>query len=299
MMTTSRAACVLLAGLFPAMAGADPGAFFDYGADITYQSDDNQTRAEATRDKVEDQSVLVSGTISKDFQPSFRQLLTFRGFAEIERFDDIDTLDRNSLGLSAAWRWQPDSSFLAPIFEVSLSYQDDDIETDARDSGVTRAQAFVTRRITDRLTGTLGLEHRKRDSDGSVWDLEDSRWFMNLDLMVNRHGAAYFTFSRISGDTFSSAQFQFCNGATAPGELIGLIDGSTALEPDEAYNNALCGDWIAYRLDATSSIFTLGYNHGFSHTLSLDASVTEAQVRGENDNEYDRRLFRVTLLKRF
>lgn len=303
MVKTSRVAslslAMLLALLASGVAWSDPGAWFDYGADVTYQWDDNQSRAEATRDKVEDQSFLVSGTISKDFQPTFRQLLTVRAFGELERFSDIDTLDRDSLGVGAAWRWQPDSSFLAPIFEINASYQEDDIETDARDSGVTRVQAFVSRRITDRLTTTLGIEHRKRDSDGSVWDLEDARWFVNADLMLSRHGAGYLTFSRISGDTFSSAQFQFCNGATPPGDLINLIDAATALEPDEAYNNALCGEWVAYRLDATSSVFTLGYNHGFGHTLSLDASMTEARVRAENDNEYDRRLYRITLLKRF
>lgn len=269
-----------------------------FGVDVTVEADDNQTRAERTRDQVEDVSAMLSASVAADWSPDPRYLLSVALVGEAQRFQDISELDTNSAMLRAAWRWQPTIGFTAPVFEINASTRVDDVKTDQRDSTVNRVQAFVTRKLTDRLTTSLGAEYRTRDSDGSVWDLIDRRWFLNLDLMLSQHDAGYFTFSRISGDTFSSAQRQFCNGSV-PTDLLDLINGATEIEPDEAYNEALCGDWIAYRLDANTNVFTLGYNRGFGHTMSLDMSWTFVDVTGDEGNEYERNVLRATLLKRF
>lgn len=277
---------------------AEEEGLFAFGADAMLQFDDNQSRAERRRDQIEDMSLLVSGNVTTDWEPSITQLFAVTASVELERFDDISALDRNSLQLKGAWRWQPDPSFLGPIFEINASTRFDDVKTDQRSSTVNRVQTFVTRRLTDKLTTSFGLEYRTRDSEGSVWDLIDKRWFLNLDLLLTRRDAAYFTFSRISGDTFSSAQRTFCNGAIA-WDLLDLVNAGTELEPDEAYNDELCGDWVAYRLDANTNVFNLGYNRGFGHTMALDFSWTFVDVTGRKGNEYDRNLIRATLLKRF
>lgn len=286
----------LLALVAPACFANDHG--LDVSADVTYANDDNQSQAERRRDRVEDQSWSGQIAVIGDLEFARSQLVALRIFGEKEAFDEVGELDRSSVGGAASWRMRYGRGFTAPVFEINASMQDDDYDTDQRDSTVTRAQAFVTRRLTDRLTMTLGGEYRKRDSEGSVWDLEDARLFFNADLMLGQRLAAYGTFSRINGDVASSAQRSFCNGAVAR-DIFDLIDAATAIEKDEAYNAAFCGDWVAYRLDARSNVYTLGLNYALGHAMALDLSVLDAAVEGSSDNSYDRRVYRATLLKRF
>ena len=267
--------------------------------DLTYTLDDNQSQAMFRRDQIEDRSLGLGAKVSYGQLLTDHSLLSGSLFGEVEQMSEVEQLDRATFGLKGALRWQPSSAFSAPNVEFNLSWQDDDYGDDARDSGVFISQLFVTRRMTDRITTTAGLQYRNRDSAGSVWDLEDARLFLNADYAVG-HAAAYATYSYIEGDSFSSAQRIFCNGLQAQ-DTLPLINIQTANEPDEAYNEYHCGEWFAYRLDTHSHTFVLGANYGFSHTFSADVSVLYADVTATEDSDvtYQRRLIRASLLKRF
>lgn len=267
---------------------------------ITQTWDDNQSQAQMTRDAVEDSSTEISGGVGWEQNILTRSLIVFSGFAEYESMQEVSALDRLTVGLKGAYRWQPSSAFTAPLVEFNLSFQDDDYDEDTRDSGVLQSQLFITKRLTDRITGTTGLQYRSRDSAGSVWDLEDYRFFVNADYLLNQSAALYFTYSYSEGDTFSSAQRTFCNGASAT-DILPLINASTAVESDNAYNDTFCGDWLAYRIDANAHVGVAGINYAFSHNTSLDVSVTQASITESNDEEveYDRRLIRASILRRF
>ncbi|MEE4249103.1 MAG: hypothetical protein V2I38_00785 [Alcanivoracaceae bacterium] len=271
---------------------------FQVNADATVTYDDNQSRAERQRDQVEDVSATVQANLSWFQQLSHRSLLSLSGFAEAERFDEVELLDRNTLGVKAAFRWQPDSAFSAPLIEWNVSLQNDDIDVDQRDSTVLKTQIFVTRRFTDRITMSLGAEYRQADSESEVFDLENSRFFWNFDYFFARKYAAYFTYSHIRGDVFSSAQRIFCNGAFAT-DILPLINASTAIESDEAYNGTFCGEWIAYRLDGSTNTFLAGLNMPFGKSMSLDMSIMHVDVSADLGNYYERNLVRASLLKRF
>ena len=271
---------------------------FRLNADATATYDDNQSRAERQRDQVEDVSASVQANLSWFQQLTHRSLMALSGFAEAERFDQVDLLDRNTLGVAAAFRWQTDSSFSAPLIEWNISFQDDDIQVDQRDSSVLKTQLFVTRRFTDRITMSAGAEYRKTDSEGDVFDLENSRYFWNIDYVFAGKYAAYFTYSHIRGDVFSSAQRIFCNGAFAT-DILPLINAATAIEPDDAYNGTFCGEWIAYRLDGRTNTFVAGVNMPFGKSMSFDVSAMRAEVSADLDNHYERNLVRASLLKRF
>jgi hypothetical protein len=173
----------------------------------------------------------------------------------------------------------------------------DEYEAEQRDSDVIKAQFVATKRITDKFTSSLGAEYRYRDSDGSVWDTEDARAFINGDLMLTKHLAFYSTYSFMAGDVVSSAQVRFCNGLVAD-DIYGLIQSSTALERDEGLSEDFCGDWVAYRLDATAHTIMTGLNYGMGR-WSLDASMLWASINGEGDNDYYRRIYRFSVLARF
>jgi hypothetical protein len=207
-------------------------------------------------------------------------------------------LNRGSLGAELSLRYQPKFGFLAPFFRFTLTGQVDDYKFEQRDSDVFKAQVVGTKRITDRLTSSIGTEYRYRDSDGSVFDTQDTRFFINGDLMLTKSLAFYSTYSYLIGEAVSSAQINFCNGLAA-GDIYGLIQSATALEVDQAFTKEFCGTWAAYRLDANTNAISIGLNQGIGHSYSLDASMLWARVNGEGDNDYYRRIYRLSLLARF
>jgi hypothetical protein len=293
-----RLAVITAAALVMQSAGALELENFGINADVTATLDDNQSQAGRSRDKVEDVSLSARANLSWFRHVGQRNLIILSGFAEGERFADITPLDRNSFGASLAWRWQPHSGFSAPLVEWNLSVQDDDYQVDQRDSTVLRSQLFVTRRITDRITMSAGVEYRQRQSRSTVFDLEDIRAFWNFDYLFLQKYAFYTTYSYLTGDIVSSAQQVFCNGVPAV-DILPLINAATAIEPDQAYNEALCGTWIAYRLDGTTHALTAGLNMPFGKSASLDFSLMHVDVSADLGNRYERNLIRASLLKRF
>ena len=295
-----RVALAALLGGISTTALAFEADNLNYGGDATVVFDDNQSQAQHERDQVEDRSLQVSAQGGYDFELTQHSMFSAGAFAEFEKMDETDTLDRTTFGARGTYRWQPSSAFSAPLVAFKVSWQDDNYDEKARDSSVLISQLFVTRRFTDRITATAGLQYRNRDSEGLVWDLTDERVFVNVDYSITSALASYLTYSYIQGDVYSSAQGTFCNGTTAT-DILPLIDAATAIEEDNAYNNTQCGDWLAYRLDAHTQTAVLGLNYGLSHNVSIDLSVLGVTVQATDaaDVSYDRRLIRASLLTRF
>ncbi|MFZ5755619.1 MAG: hypothetical protein ACOY3X_01795 [Pseudomonadota bacterium] len=295
-----RALVGLWLGVCPFAAQADEEGGFrlliDGEASVGYDS--NVTRAAYTRDIVEDS--MVSGSLAAVWNHEFGLMsaATVRGFVDGEAFTDIDTINRASAGIQGMYRWQNALGFTRPFYQVSVTAQRDDSATDLRDANRYTAQAFVTRRMTDALRASVGIEGSMQESEGVVFDTQQARLFVNGDLQVTDNWAVYGTYSFISGDTVSSAQQVFCNGALA-GDTYGLITAADEIETDVALNDALCGSWLAYRLEAQTHAAVLGANRGFGHHLSFDVSAQHVMVFAEGDNEYQRTIVRAGILARF
>lgn len=267
--------------------------------DVTVTFDDNLSQADFERDRVEDISTLVQLDNSFTHQVNPAHMLTFGVFFGAEAHDDIDPLSHGTLGFRGAWRSIHRAGFTQPLFEVNLSTQYDDYGVEQRDSHLTRVQFFMTRRLTDRITTTLGADYRWRDSSGIVFDTEQARLFFNLDYRVWKEASVYLTGSHARGDAVSSSQIRFCNGAQAD-DILPLVNAATAIEPDEAFNESLCGEWVAYRLKADTNAGTFGANVPVGHSASLDLSVLYADVDSrDEDVGYERTLYRLSFLKRF
>jgi len=273
-----------------------PVLFVD--SELTVGYDDNLSQAERERDTVEDHFLEAQLGLLYNHEINFNAAVSFKGFLSGQAFETADSLNRGSAGLEASLRYQPTFGFLAPFYRLTLTAQLDEYDSEQRDSDILKAQLSGTKRITDKLTGTLGAEYRYRDSEGSVWDNKDWRFFINGDLMLTKRLALYSTYSFLTGDVTSSAQVTFCNGLAAD-DIYGLIQSSTAIEFDDAFSNDFCGDWVAYRLDGTTNAIMTGLNYGFNHSVSLDASMLWASINGDGDNDYYRRVYRFSLLARF
>lgn len=285
---------ILLALVLTANARAE--WVMDGEATVTH--DNNVSRAERERDILQDESLLANLAVIYLTEPSFKTALNLRGFVEGEAWRDISSLNRATVGGQVMGRWQPVVSFTAPVYQLNLTAQLDEYGVVQRDSVVYTAQAFASQRINDRTTLSYGIEGVQRRSDGTVFDTTNTRLFINADFALTNELSAYGAYSYLHGDTFSSAQISFCNGAVA-NDVFGLISASDALEPDQAFNKDFCGSWVAYRLPSHTHALTVGVNQAFSHQLSADLSVQGIEVEARGNNNYQRMLVRFGLLARF
>lgn len=294
-----RAACGLLLALAPAIStAAEPEAAWLFDGELTAGYDSNVTRAAFVRDIVDDG--FVSASLAAAWNLEFGQLhaLTLRTFLEGDAFDRVDALDRAGAGVQGIFRWQDRFGFTVPFFQVSLAAQVDDVAEGLRDATRYTAQGFMTRRVTDALRYSVGLDATYQDADGKVFDTAQARAFVNADLALDRNWSLYGTYSAAVGDTVSSARLVSCGGVPA-GDIYGLIDAADEVEADPALDDALCGDWLSYRLPAQTHVFVVGLNRGLGHSLSLDVSAQQVLVYADGNNEYQRTLVRAGILARF
>lgn len=289
---------LVLAGLLAGPAAHTEEVRWVADGELTAGYDSNVSRAERERDILRDESLLLSAGLTLLTEPTFGTALNFRLFAEAEAWRVLDPLDRTTAGGQIIGRWQPRPGYTAPVYLLTLSAQQDIYGVEQRDSLVYSAQLVASRRLNDRIRLAYGLEGVQRRSDGTVFDTAQGRAFLNADFELDAHWSAYTAYSMLRGDTFSSAQFAFCNGASA-NDIFGLIAAADALESDQAFDRAACGRWIAYRLPADTHALTLGLNRGFGHHLAADVSVQGVAVRARGDNDYERVLVRAGLLARF
>lgn len=297
--TSTAASLLFMAALaVPAVSRAAAEVEWVLDGEATLTHDSNVSRAERERDILSDESMLANAALVMHLEPTFKTSLNFRGFVEGEAYREITTLNRATLGGQVMGRWQPVVGFRAPVYQLSMTTQLDDYGVDQRDSLVYSAQLFASQHINDSVLLAYGIESVQRRSDGTVFDTHHIRLFLNADFELTDDLSAYAAYSYLHGDTFSSAQLSFCNGASA-NDIFGLIQASDALEPDEAFNEEFCGSWLAYRLKADTHALTLGLNKAFSHKLSADLSVQGADVNAKGDNNYQRMLVRFGLLARF
>jgi hypothetical protein len=291
--------------LLPALT-ALPAAMHVHAADSPWQYDiggsagynNNLGQAERDRDIVEDFFATITAGANYGMSLGTGQELTLRGFLETEQWEEVRDISRLSAGGKLIFDWQPTAGPTAPAYQFNTTLRLDDYAHSQRDSTVSTTQLLVTKPINPQLSATLGIEYRNRDSSGTVWDLSHVRGFLGGAFAFSPGWSAHGTYSYLDGDVWSVAQTTSCNGTPA-GDIFGLVSAADAIEPDEAFNEAFCGSWHAYRLPATAHTLELGVSKDIGESMAVDFSVLGLKVDARGDNEYDTQVFRVSLSKRF
>lgn len=294
-------ACTSFAGMVfihSLARAAEPEADWFVDVEMAAGYDDNVGRAERERDIVYDKTLFGSIGLAYNREFSTEKAITLRGFLEGERFNEVDDLSHATLGGQFVYRWQNTLGFSAPFYQFNTSVEFVEYDVKQRDSTDITVQLLASKRITDNVMASTGFEYKYQDSSGIVFDQKQARWFLNADYLTRSGWALYGTYSFIHGDTTSTSQVAFCNGVPAP-DTFGLVSFSEAIEPDAAFNNAFCGRWVSYRLNANTNMLVVGVNKGIGHSMALDISATKVIVNGAGRNEYDRAIINATLLMRF
>jgi hypothetical protein len=269
--------------------------FFDL--DFTLKSDDNVNQAKLDTDSVEE--LISEGQLMAGYQLPISQMiaLTLSSGLKVEQFQEVASQNSQSALLNAALLWQNSIAYRAPVYNFSVNYEIHNNDSKQQDSTIINSQLAISSRLTDIITGTFGLGHKFRDSESTVYDLEDYRAFLSGDYMLNKQLSIYSTLSFIQGETFSVIRPDSYQET-----VIALTTGIENLQWDEAYNEEFPSqtqDWISYKLDADTMVFSLGLNFGFGHGNAFDLSYTYADVSGDGGADYERNIFSGSLLKRF
>ena len=262
---------------------------FRYSYDISFVDDDNIRLAQNDVDIRSD--YILSGTVKAKAGISLDSfsILNVGGSATYNKFDTFDTLDNYEIEANVRYRFALSSGFTSPIYSVGARIGGQEFDTEMRDATFVQVSGDLNRWITNTINMTTGINFNFRESKSDVFDTEDARVFLNFDTNFTDTDLIYTTLTYITGDTVSSAT-----------PTVGIINVADAIEPDDAFGG-FDANQFAYRLEADTLVFTLGYNRILTKDLSLDFSARYVESEAKDDDEimYDRTILRVSLLGRF
>lgn len=287
-----------LLSLTASFAQADEDAFLRWDAQLNLEVDYNVGKAHRSRDKVTDHHGSLVLATAHDFFINDYHAIQLQLIAQHHSYKDVDQLSHWRAGGKAAYLWQPGTGFFSPLLQANTRLEVWEFDQAQRSSTVSTSQLLALQRLTDSLSGHLGAEYQHRDSDGTAFDLAQNRLFLGLDFQWSPALVFYGSYSYVRGDISSTAQVRFCNGNLAP-DIFYLVQAADALEPDHAFNDAFCGEWVAYKLDADTHVGLLGGNFAFGEGWAVDAAATYALSEVNAQIDYKRPLLTLSLFKSF
>jgi hypothetical protein len=266
---------------------AEPARF---GADAELARDDNVSRGVVDGDRKSDTLLSLGGSVTRSVLLGPRSGVVFQGGARYTHFADLGDLSNLALSGRAAYRFQPVVGFSMPWLELAgelqwLAHNDSDL----RDGAIFSLTAGVGSHVTDRirLSAGAGVE-RRSGGDGEVYDLSTSRLFATVDYRLGLRSTLYARLARIAGDhAFAAAD------PTAIAWLSAIYEAS-ALDP------ALGPGFNAYRVEAKTLLYDIGFNYPLAGNQAIDVSLTHFAAETDRDaREYDGTQLRVAYLHRF
>jgi len=264
----------------------------------TLATDSNVTRAQDEKNIISDRFARVDLSLNALFELSFNKAIILEPSISYQAFQFTPSLNRSEFSASAIYRWQNTFAYNSPWYQVMGRYEYWLADVKQRRSHINKVMAMSSARLTTVITWMAGLEWQQRLSEGTVFDTSQTRAFLNLDYTLNNQAVLYGGYNFIKGHTLSSVQSAYCNGLAST-SIYPLILASEEIEWDQAFSEDHCGNWLSYRLSATTHTATLGLNYGLSHSTSIDASILHVQVNATDSIEYERQIFQFSLLKGF
>ena len=233
-----------------------------------YTWDDNLTRARDAADKLSDQIYGLNLSKGMNLHVNDHARVVVTGFLSGERFHTYTHLDRFSGGVQGEFQYRTSGEFDAPTFGIfgrmSLDEYDSQLRTGYRYSvGVTARQS-----LTDRIDAYGALASNVRNARSEVFDARDYSARFKLDYSLGRAGSLYFGGEYRRGDTVTSAPASLAYTSVA---YSGLAKVSVQ---DDAYGNR---SLLAYRYEARTELWTLGYNLPLGPRDSVDFSWRHAR----------------------
>ena len=259
----------------------------------------NVNQAERSVDIVDDRFLEFSSGAGYRVSFSGGRVDAFgRAFVSAQEFADVKGLGHRGGGLEAGVEGAITNSPLPPFYRLSVRVTGEDYDFKQRDSTVYTGDLLVGANITPRTIVSLGGEYRAREARSDVFDLSEWSVFADLGVEIAPSLRAGLRMTYTDGDVWSTIQAIRPNGE-ARDDIFDLIAAATAIQRDEAFNAEFEGVWFAYRLPATTGRLSLTVDKTFRERWSVGLQWLEIRVKADRDNDYDNRLFRLSLGLKF
>jgi len=232
----------------------------DLTLSAAYINDNNITRAELNSDILKDSILNVTADAAYNLKLNNNSSINFNGLLSFNQYQDFDKLSNTRLGLGAKYIIQPDTAYTAPWYTASINIQDWEYDSDMRSGSFFQLSFNYGKRLTDRMELRAGLDIENRDAESVIFDTENKRLFVNLDLKLSDRNTLYTSLSYNDGDIVSSVL------STSP---TTLKLASIPWEIDDAFPST----WWSYKLDANTYGLMLGDNYAINSNQSFDISL--------------------------
>jgi hypothetical protein len=241
--------CALLAPAHVRSADANP-----VRVEVGYTRDDNVNRGR--EEKLSDDIFNANVSTNAIFPVSEHARVLVTGFLNAEKLRSIEGLDRISLGVQGEVQYRTSAEFFAPTFAVVGRALLDEFNSGMRSGQRFALGVNLRQALTDRLNLFSALTASWRNAGNSVFDGKDHAARFNLDYALGRDATLYLGGEYRRGDTVTSAP------DSPVYEAIAKVDA-----PDDAYGDR---GFVAYRYEAKTVLWTLGYNLRLGPNDSID-----------------------------
>jgi hypothetical protein len=264
---------ILLCFVSSVSATEERGDPWRVGFDVSFLSDDNVTRAYAPAHIREDSATRIKIDTRYALDFSINRALIFSGHLLDESYQDFDGISSTQAGLEAEYRFRTRAGFGAPVYSFFINRTQADYKTDIRDGDTLEYGLRLSRQYTDRIALAFGAAQSERTADGLVFDLEQTRYFAQLDYRLPNRFQTYLAWYSISGDVYSISP-------VAPADYGGGAGFYEATEIDPAFSGL--NPWWAYRLDASTDVLRFGFSISIDGNNSFDISMDDVSSETSN-----------------
>lgn len=269
------------------LAQAQSNDFFDVSAAVHH--DDNISRALLSSDRFADENLelLLSG--GRLVQLRSQDTLTLFGSIGVNRFQQFDGLDNNSLNLGATLQHKFGLGAYAPALSTGLSWTRHDSETKVRKRDLLELSLDYRKRLSAEWDFAAGLTYEFNEGledsakyasryspDNDIYDFEQTSAFASLDYTFRNFSSLSASYSYVDGNTVSSA--------LAPNPALLAI--SDALAPDGAFPAPAGRMIVAYTLATKAHIYSLDWSLPIGRDSSITAGYSRQQIEARRGVNY-------------
>ena len=266
---------------------AQSNGFLDVTAAIHH--DDNISRALLSSDRFADENLELALSGGRLFQLRSQDTLTLFGSVGVNRFQQFDGLDSNSLNLGANLQHKFGLGAYAPAISTGLSWARHNSDTKVRNRDLVELSLDYRKRLSPAWDFAAGLAYEFNEGldDGAeyasmyspendIYDFEQASIFASLDYTFRNFSSLSASYSYVDGNTVSSA--------LAPNPaLLAIAD---ALAPDGAFPAPPWRTIVAYTLATKAHLFSLNWSVPIGRDSSLTAGYSRQQIGARRGVEY-------------
>ncbi|OGT73727.1 MAG: hypothetical protein A3H44_09430 [Gammaproteobacteria bacterium RIFCSPLOWO2_02_FULL_57_10] len=271
--------------------------FVDISAGIA--SNSNVTRGFLDSDQYRDESATLDVTVGRFFQLRPGQSFTTSATLSGSRFNDLDGLDSESLGISGSYQHKFGLGAYAPTFGAALNWTQDNSSGKTRDRQITEVALSYSKRLSPAWHAMVGTTYESsegvNDDRGNaspystrndIFDFEQAGIFASADYAFANSTLLALSYTWIDGYTVSSA--------LAPNPRLLRIAKALTLDP--AVQAPPGRHQVAYTLPTHAHLLALDWSIPVGRDSSVNLGYARQEIRADDSVEYGNDQFSVTFM---